>query len=242
VLEAVAVAGSALEHAHAELRRDVDVVTEAVCQDGEALRFASEDLRGTYEVVLDAVRQNGEALRFASDELREDSDLALEAVRSSGFALRYVPAGLRNADGRKVYEDVALEAVQQTWEAVEFAVALNPEAMLEAVRQDWRAILHLLARKPPPDAALLTELAAANPGVLRAGPLRSSRDVALAAVRHDGLALRHASATLRADRALVAEALRQHPDALWQAAPALQRDPELLEARRESLGCGAPAE
>merc|ERR1712048_1154701 len=212
-------------------------------QNGNALGFTSDDsLRDDDDLVLEALQQNGVALRFASDRIRDDYDLVMDAVRNNGKALAYASESLR-AQG-----PIVLEAVKQTWEAAQFATVVGPMAMEEAVRQDWQALEHIgwksrakfenvrgggvRQKSVEPPISLtddeLASLATINPRIVQDWRVRDCREAVLAAVQHDGLMLQHAVPALRDDKEVVAEAVRQRPEALGFASVRMQEDEDLL--------------
>jgi len=125
----------------------------------------------------------------------------IERVQRDGFALRFAQ------DCAAVHE-VALAAVQQSGDALQFASAglrASREVVLAAVRKKGSAIRWA------------------------AEELRLDRELGLAAVGQSGSALQFCGAALRSDRGVVLAAVQQHGSALKWANRSLRGDPEVIE-------------
>lgn len=222
VMRAVRLNGFAIQYVTGELRRDKALAVEACKQNGEVLGCLSDDFRGTFSIASAAVRQSGQALRHASEDLREDTDLVMEAVQQDGRALQHA-LGYARQD-----PPITAAAAKQTWKAVRFTVqTLNLETMLAVVEQDWHSAEDLWNLDRSPSQEQWIALTAHNPSIIQFHQLRANRDVVISAVRTDGLSLRYASPSLRADKTVVREAMHAHPDALWVAHPLVRKDPDL---------------
>lgn len=212
VLAAVAKDGGAPTLAGDDLRADREVVLAAVVQDIGALEYASaepsDDLRADRALVLQGAVQSGRNFRAFSDDLRADRDIVLAAVAYDGAALEHASAELR-AD-----REVVLTAIQSDRHAIEFA---NPVLLAD------RAFILAVAAVTWWHNSIYSGFFA-----LIDSRFRADREVALAAVAKDGLALGEVSDELRADREVVLAALKQNGDALRFASDAFRADREMV--------------
>jgi lambda repressor-like predicted transcriptional regulator len=192
------------------------VVLAAVRQNGHALEFASDDLKLDREVVLAALEQNGVALKHSgwanglNFHLIDDREVVLTAVRQRGWALGYA---LTDMIGDRA---IVLAAVEQNGMALQFAAIIlrhdRRMVVLAAVLQDGRALQFadtspVYEPLPPSD-----------------NPLKADKELVLAAVRQNGLALAYAADALRADGEVVLAAVRQNGHALRHASVQGQQD------------------
>ena len=162
--------------------------------------------RSDKEVVLAAMRQKEDALELASDGLRNDREFVMQVLRD--YSIRSPSGGSRvlkfASTGLQSDREVVLVAVYRDGDMLEFAsynLRLDTKILLEAVRGKGCALM--FAGGPPPELTDV-EKAALGPGVdaflkgFRA--IRASKEVVLAAVTQDGMALRYASYGLRMDK------------------------------------------
>ena len=260
VLELVKENGLELEYAAAELRSDRKVVLAAVTSDGMALEYTCVDLRGDREVVLAAVAQDGRAIQFAALELRNDWDVALVGINASGkFCFVHLPIALQ-ADQQFVLAaarvsgsilggvlertircdpEIVLAALDTYGLALEYFPELGADrdVVLRAVRENGRVLaLEAIAPSFRKDREiLLTAVQSTNPS--GNSPLeildcvfKADKEIVLAAVRRNGLALEFASPDLQGDPDVVRTAVRDRGMVLQHASPALRADPETVLA------------
>mmetsp|Transcript_48209 Transcript_48209/g.66974 ORF Transcript_48209/g.66974 Transcript_48209/m.66974 type:complete len:216 (-) Transcript_48209:68-715(-) len=195
-------------------------------------------MRDTRKVVEAAAKQKPRALRFASEKLKSDEDLVKQVATVDGTILEFAVDLCGN-------RRVAVKAVEQSWEALRFeevAGGLPANLLLEAVKQDWRAVQEVLKKEPEVSEDLLLQMATTNPEIVRASQLRGHRMVARAALEVNGMMLHYLLPHLRSDLELAAAAVRQNPDALSEAHPALRQEPTLRSLQKEGFARRAHTE
>lgn len=168
--------------------------------DGLSLKYLPPEQQADKEVVLKAVWQNGLALQFASEDLRKDRQVVARAVKRDGNALQFACPELRSD------RDTVLKALARTSTALKHVpVELweDRELMLEAVKQNNRCLSALVW-------------------------FQDDFDFVVAAMEVNGIALAHASESLRGNREVVLTALMQNGLALEFASPQLRADPEIV--------------
>mmetsp|Transcript_39608 Transcript_39608/g.91530 ORF Transcript_39608/g.91530 Transcript_39608/m.91530 type:complete len:231 (-) Transcript_39608:30-722(-) len=137
-IQAVAGDWQALGKAPLAVRMDPRLGVAAIKQDWRAIQFAGENLRADKDFVLQALSLSGFALQFASEELRCDREVVLAAVQQDGCAIRHAFYQSFRED-----LDVMKEAVANDWRAMQYASTLlqkNKELALFAVKQSWEAV------------------------------------------------------------------------------------------------------
>jgi hypothetical protein len=188
-----------LQHAHAWLKSDPDVVLAAVTNNGAALRYASLALRGNREICLAAVTSCGFALQFCT--YRGDRDLVYSAIVQDSMSIIFADHSFMEdeelldiAGGDTKYIDLVALALQRDGNALRF------------VRDDLLEIreLCLLAVTSP-----VSSHGKSDGTALRfcTEEMRADREFVLAALSFDGLGLRHASIELKNNREVILAAL-----------------------------------
>ena len=175
VIARMALDGLALENATDVLQGDKAVVLAAVAQCGFAMAYASETLQDDPDVVLAAVTQDGEAFQHASTRLGADQGLALAAIAQSAEAMMHtgwVWEQLLEGDGEGVAAGIPLRE----------RLSAAKEFLISAVSRNGRALMY---------GRTALECVSCVPGVKKA--LLGDRDVMLAAVRQNHVALMAAS-------------------------------------------------
>jgi len=199
VQKTVAYEGMLLQHAHAWLKSDPDVVLAAVTNNGAALRYASLALRGNREICLAAVTSCGFALQFCT--YRGDRDLVHSAIVQDSMSIIFADHSfmedeelLNIAGGDTKYVDLVALALQRDGNALRF------------VRDDLLEIreLCLVAVTSP-----VSSHGKSDGTALRfcTKEMRADREFVLAALSFDGLGLRHASIELKNNREVILAAL-----------------------------------
>ncbi len=152
------------------------------------LLYAPAALMRDKDFMLEACKHNVSALWYASAALNGDKDFMLEACKHNGLALQYASKALK--------EDikVVLTAVRQNGLALQYShVGLD----------------YLLSRTPPGFAGMATNFFLGLVINDEAG-----KQVVLAAVKQNGLALQYASVKMRYDKDVVFAAIRQNGAAI----------------------------
>lgn len=254
VLAAVEQNGMALRYASRELQDDPRIIYAATMQNGLAIQFASLRQKNDPSMVLYAAKQNPGALQFASilngmspkfirdpiwgqirDRntllsavkinglslkdaslfLNQDREIVLAAVRQNGMALQYAPLSLR-ADKK-----IVLAASMQNEGALVFASpTLQNEIAIQSVAN--------AAGDDREENAL--QKVCKNGLELANVSGWQSRKIVLAAVRQNGMALKHADYYRRNDRQIILSAIEQNPNAIEYACIELKNDPTIVRA------------
>jgi hypothetical protein len=190
---------------------------EAVRKDGLALEHTTYR---TGRVVLEAVRNNGLALRYAYPEepmlsIEEYESQCRDDYHPRDYGCHPDEYDLDRYDPCKEAKYMAECKLWELWDADE----KFPDV--------WRR------RDDDVDIDENTVIGVANPMQWETEREQEMRDVTLAAVRNNGLALEYASSRLRRDKEVVLAAVRQNVRALRYAARWLQDD---CEVRRVAQG------
>jgi len=203
----------------------------AVANDWRQLEKAPEDVRGSRDLVIDAVRQSrGAALHHASEELKGDRDVVLAAVRyGTGEELGQASFQLRSDRG------FVAEAVKINGKALvgaSDALRGSRDVILEACKSGRGSALKGAAEHLKSDRAFVLQCAALDPEAFScaAPALLEDREFAMDVLTRNGLVLQHMSSRFKADRGLVAAALKNNLEALAFAHTSARAD----------LGAAAP--
>ena len=225
MLEAVQGNPLVLEHAHADLRADREVVRIAVRTDGRALEFASRDLQEDFEIALLATVNYGMALQFVKGSLRDRREIVIEALRENGLAIMFVSEALR------AERDIVEEAVASHGNALAWASAslrCDKRVVMLAVKNNAWSLQHAAVRfRYDRDVALL---AVEQKGCILQlfQDLCADEEVVLGAVRQDGYGLKYASRGLRGTKGIVMAAVSQAGNSLQFAHKTIRRDREVV--------------
>ena len=169
---------------------------------------------------IEIVQKDGLALRELDE--KNNKFVVIEAVQRDGHELQYASGELR-AD-----RDVVLAAVNNNPFALQYAsdeLRADRAVVLQAVKGHFRAFQHASAslRSNSLFVSEAQRIANAVQSLQEAyDELRADRAVVLQAVRQNGRALQFASEELRADRAVVLAAVRQNGSALQFASDELR--------------------
>jgi len=214
VLAAVGRNGLNLRLASPELKADRTVALKAVMNCGMALQYVAPELQRK-ELVLAAVRQDGAALAHAPGALSSDPAVVTAALHLGGLTVskerRVAPNGsiytfqefLGEAKWQVEYKEKhrncsetrCSELVGRGCEYKKKYNEANPGAAEDWRSQSW-------------DGAAKWHAAQSHPGAAVPESLWSHREVVMAAVTQDGMALQHASEDLRSDPLVAMAAVR----------------------------------
>ena len=202
-------AGSALQWAHEDLKKDYEIVLAAVLTYGVALRWAHESLQQDRGIVVAAINQDGNALQWAHEDFKKDRDIVIAAVLGYGDALQFAHEYLKKD------RYIVLAAVQRSWTALYFAD--------ESLKRDREFV-----RTAVQHQGYSIKYAHNN--------FKNDREIVLAAVKQDGMALSLVDSDLRADREIVLAAVTQHGFALRWADESLKKDRDIVHTAVEQNG------
>lgn len=198
------------------------------------------DLRADKDLVMAAVTSEGTALKLAAKEMRRDADVVLAAAAQDPVALELAAtelwadrdfaraaAAVAGADAIRLGQE-ALECMAKQRRAQARATPASAEEELLAPA----GAAHMDDRNLKDDREIVLA-AVSSDGMaleLASAQLQDDLEVALAAVRQAGRALQHVSESLRGERTVVLAAVAQDGKALRFASDALKADREVVLA------------
>ena len=193
----------------------------AVSYHGRALEFAADELRADKDVVIAAINPSpdgqidvdkGLNIQFASDEIRQDRTFMFNAAHLIPKTFRFAPEEFRDDYdfASSVFEGFnngnLIYCSERLQNDKEFVLKAIDNGQ-EALRIEFRNVTK---------------------------KMRSDKEVVMAAVSYNGADLAYASDELKADREVVAAAIKQkkwtgyNREALGLASDELKKDPELI--------------
>ena len=179
------------------------------------------------------VQQTGLALEYASRELRGDPGVVLEAMRRDHTAVKFAARELCSN------RDFVLAAVRQRGaEAPGISYTLYADGLESGKFEHGDDVLQLAADPLKSDRELVLAAVQKNGKVLAhaADSLKNDRELVLAAVQQSGQALSYAAVPLKGDREVVLAAVRRSGQALAYAAVTLKNDREVVLAAVQQDG------
>lgn len=259
VLKALEADGLTLEHARGRFKRDPEAVLTAVKQNGNALQFADPELKRDKRIVRAAMRFDKSHLQYARKTVRKDPDFMKHAIflsedaidllhpslqKNKAFMIDIVDKvkdGLRHASPELQDDrDVVIAAVSQWPSAIKHAsyrlqndptvkeIAKKRERELEVIRKEATRL-----RKLEKKEAIETVKRKWS-ALVQIPQFQDDKDVVLAAIHTNGLALSAASERLRDDKEVVLESVKHDAFNVRYASQRLQKDPDVLKAVQES--------
>ncbi|GAA0409115.1 hypothetical protein GCM10009133_17070 [Cocleimonas flava] len=212
-----------------EFQKDEDIVLVAVKHNGRLLKTLDPKLKNHKKIVLTAISNDANAIRYASKALQKDHDVLLLAAKNkTSFideiniqsinnkeivmeVLKYDVDLIHYMDSKfKNDRDVMLLAITKSHENLLFTplpLRLKRQFSLDAVKLNGLA-LEFIGSRYEPKRSIVYDLGRKN------NPLKNDIEIILAAVKQNGLALRHAPIELRRDKNVVFEAVKQNPKAI----------------------------
>jgi hypothetical protein len=204
-----------------KLKGNRALVLKAVRKDGNSIRFASDTLKEDSKVATAAIEANPEAFKDISSTLQGDQKIALLAVKKDGSNIQYVKFERLEFEHQKT---IAKEAVTKDPNAFEWVpLHLQDEgevAFAKPQNEDW--VLEVLKRN-----GLAIQFAIEKH--------RQNKEIALAAVGQNGLALKHLP-DFQKDEEIVLAAVRQNGLALKWAEDSLKTTSTILSAAIKNDG------
>lgn len=244
LLSRIAADASAFKYASEKLRSDRDVVLAAIALSGKSLRFAARELKADREIVLEAIKKSGRALQYASSDLQADREVVMAAISETPGAMRYASESLK--DDRQF----VLKAIENSHGAfIQLADRYgSDEGMVLAalghhLDHQRREVFEKASDQLTTNRDFILRCVSEVDGELLGfvpEVFRADGDIVLAAVKHNGLALRHAAEKFRSDLEIVRQAVRQNSLALQEAAEELQTDSEMTSLLRRIAPANSP--
>ncbi|CAE7423520.1 FRAS1 [Symbiodinium sp. KB8] len=208
---------------------------EALQRDGRALQYASDNLKKDSFVVMEALKHDPEAaelhgardssLEFADEELKHNLEVIMP-VAGPSVAMGQFCDFFLTSSGTVVpmsrwmlSRPLALRYLEAVFGERDFMLVRILRIFTGSIRK-----YHACAQPPR----------ITGPGSLLVSPIlllhvRADREVVMAAVRKDGMALAYASQELQDDESIVEAATEENPRALQFASDRWRRDKELLQ-------------
>ncbi|KAG2382100.1 hypothetical protein C9374_005892 [Naegleria lovaniensis] len=197
-----------------EFMNDQEFVLNHIEKFGYGLGYTSPHLTEDRDFMLKAVQLNGGyALGYASESIRNDKQVVLKAInQTNGNALRGVHSAV-------LQREVALAAVQQNGEALQFVQSTDwiydKVIIFEAIKQNKKALRWVPAGFLQDPDFMLKALKIIFPEF---GALESfdyaNKAIMIKVVQEFGLLLEFASNDLKHDRDIILNAVRNDGDAL----------------------------
>ena len=183
-----------LKYMSSSLRNNKQVVLAAVSVHGYALAFAGAEMRCDHEVVMTAIKQDGRALSRASPAYRSNKVACLAAVKTFPEAVTWIDEKLfRN-------QAFVLSMVNRNADVLLFAHSL---------KRMCATIQHSIAH-----AAVTLDGCALGFDYLHEQKFHKHKQIVMAAVKNNGMALKHAFHVLQDDLDVVMAAVTQNGLAL----------------------------
>eukprot|EP00933_Yihiella_yeosuensis_P071773 TRINITY_DN80004_c0_g1_i1.p1 TRINITY_DN80004_c0_g1~~TRINITY_DN80004_c0_g1_i1.p1 ORF type:complete len:884 (+),score=185.80 TRINITY_DN80004_c0_g1_i1:95-2746(+) len=198
---------------------DAALIRAAVKHNQNLMKEVNSDLWTHKDVVLIAVQQGYEILEEAPDfqksRLWNDEPIVLECIRQNPMNVRHMNKKLWND------QDVVMHALKQDWKIMELCPQVvakeywkERDIVIEAVKQSINALKHM-AKEFWEDDEILKIAALQDYTILdnslipmvKAQNAWADRDIVLAAVKTDGMALKYASDVFLEDYEIVREAI-----------------------------------
>jgi len=248
VLQAVKHYGYAFEFAAEELKKDKDIALTAIKSESSAIKYAHKSLlsdrefvlavtkiawlsdaldpsfTNDAEIALEFVKRNGLKLDSFSKKLQSDKKIVKLAVENDGLALKYTTPELQ-----KDPEIVSI-AIKQNILALKYAgepLRQNKQWILQYVKKSKR-LPKWTNQKLKQDRDFIQAILNENINPLIEPGQLKDRDLVLAAIKIDGMALRYADANLKKDKELVLAAVKQEAEAFQYADKHLLEDKSVV--------------
>lgn len=218
VLAAVRQNGRALAFAHPRLQNDNEVVREALKDEEDTdfiIEHAGENFKNHREALLELIRTNEMAIGYGNDELVEDKAFILDAIDANPMVIQLLDESLKNDKEIVTRALMAMSLLGQ-----------NPAILLQFVGDQLRSFAKAYIR------VLINPLHLNHLDEL----FKNDRDIVLAAVQRNGLALLYAPLALKNDRDIVLIALQRNALALRYASLPLKNDINIVLAAVQRNG------
>lgn len=159
-------------------------------------------------------------LKEASDEIKNDKEVVLAALQMHGAYLEYASEELKQD------RNVVLAAIKS------FRFVFDRGWVSEALKDDKEFMLSVLQQDGNPRIEHYGSLLQ-----FASDRLKNDRDIVLAAIKKEGLALEYAAQVFKNDNEIVLTAVRQDGYALMLASAALKGNKEIVLAAVLQNGC-----
>lgn len=214
-------------YATEDLRADAEFVHSLMhaSRNGNILLSATESIKASRDSVLCAVSHTGEVLEKVSAVFKSDEEIVLAAVKSSGLAFEFASKSLRSD------MEFAMKAVQLNGHALGYVseeLQKDRNLALAAVKCTGQALgwAYLFL-----DDKEMVLAAVGNDGMaleIADESLQADKEVVTTAVINDGSAMQHASADLRNDKDFASQLVMQNQYALRHVGTTVTEDKALM--------------
>ena len=255
VVAAVAQDGVAWEYASDELRNDKEIVMAAVAQNGHALGYASDELRNDKEIAMAAMTQLGKAyeaydgnpnfyegydghclLKSVSKELQNDLDLVQHAIKMNGcLELEFASEAIRN--NRTFMLQLIQNNIFVAFYHAGDALKNDKELVLLVLKQDGR-MLGNVSQELQRDVDIIHACVLGGNLEWATREQRKNEELVLLSVglERNGKMFKYASKEIKNNKEVVLKAVSLSFTAYRYINDRLQKDPDVLAARKEKEG------
>ena len=187
-------------HKYDEALNDEEIILYSIKSNKKNIRYVKKSFLESREFVLKLVSLCGSAIQYVDPRFKSDIEVVMTAIKSDGCALEYVSEEFRKN------KDFVLEAIKNTPKAYEY---------IDSSLKDDKSIALEVAKLP-------------NGINFLDKKFYSDKDIILAAVKADGMALRFADKELKKDAEVVLTAISQNGMALGFADDIFKNNLEYL--------------
>lgn len=194
---------TALIHASARLKNDMEVVSSAMLINPRLFKYASDEIKDDELIVSKFMHKYPMIFEFLSERLKDNQDIATLAVKYDGQLLEYVSNGLKD---NKNIVTLAMQCDSDSFVYASDRLKDNQDIVTLALKYDAQLLRHASNR------------------------LKDKQDIVTIAVQHNGNSLVHASDRLKDNTDVVIEAIKdQRAGALYYASKRLKNDRNIVE-------------
>ena len=187
-------------------KSEYDILSDVRWNKNNDLSKLSELDWNNKEFVLKAIKMSAAFLEYASDRLKDDEDLVLYAVNQYGESFQFASDRLKD-DRNFVLKTINCDSISSKGASFKYAS--------ERLKNDKELAIVCVTQRGQLDSVI--------------DKFKDDKDVVLAAVKVNGMALRNASKRLKDDEDIVKEAINNKVDAIKYASKRLQNDEKILK-------------
>ena len=135
---------TALIHASARLKNDMEVVSSAVLRNPYLFKYASDEIKDDELAVSKLMLKYPEIFEFVSERLKDNQDIAMLAVKHAGQLLEHA------SDRLKDNQDIVTLAVQCNGNSLEYAsdrLKDNTDVVIEAIKYKCASALCFASKR-----------------------------------------------------------------------------------------------
>ncbi|WP_272522883.1 DUF4116 domain-containing protein, partial [Providencia sp. PROV202] len=198
---------TALIHASARLKNDMEVVRSAIQNDPYSFAYASDKIKDDELVVSKLMLKYPKIFKYVSKRLKDNEDIVTLAVKQDGSLLEYASDRLKN-DMEVVRSAMLNNPDSFTYASDEIK---DDELVVSKLMLEYPNIFRYVSKRLKDNEDIVT-LAVKQDGSLLAyasDRLKDNEDIVILAVEQDGRLLKYASDGLKDNEDIVALAVEQ---------------------------------